>query len=92
MQKPVFVMEWCLGFVPHAQVILDPYMGSGGTGLACVKAGRQFVGVEICERHFDTACRRIEAAQRQSELFVPQPGTIAYDRPLRDLFAEPVAR
>ena len=41
--------------------VLDPYMGSGSTGVAALQSGRRFVGVEIEQRHFDTACRRIEA-------------------------------
>lgn len=58
-QKPVALMCWCLGFVPKARTILDPYMGSGTTGIACVREGRRFIGVEIDEGYFDVACRRI---------------------------------
>jgi DNA modification methylase len=68
-QKPVAVMSWCLTFVPKAKTILDPFMGSGSTGVAAVKAGRQFVGIEIHEPYFDIACERIENAQRQERLF-----------------------
>lgn len=49
-------------------VVLDPFMGSGTTGIACVELGREFVGVEIHEPYFDVACERIENAQRQSHL------------------------
>ena len=68
-QKPVGLMEWCLGFVPKAQTILDPYMGSGSTGVACVRQERAFIGVEIDQTYFDAACRRIEEAYKQPRLF-----------------------
>ena len=68
-QKPVPVMSWSLTFVPKAKTVLDPFMGSGSTGVAAMKAGRQFVGVEIEPIYFDIACRRIEDAQRQERLF-----------------------
>jgi hypothetical protein len=72
-QKPIAIMQWCLGFVPAAEVILDPYMGSGTTGVAAAKLGRKFIGVEIDPGHFETACRRIEAAYAQPDLFVRAP-------------------
>jgi DNA modification methylase len=50
-------------------VVLDPFMGSGTTGVACVELGRPFVGIELDPAHFDTACRRIEAAHRQPRMF-----------------------
>jgi site-specific DNA-methyltransferase (adenine-specific) len=71
--KPVGLMAWCLTFVPNARTILDPYMGSGTTGVACVKAGRSFVGIEVDAGYFDTACRRIEAAYREPDLFIERP-------------------
>ena len=76
-QKPEGVMMWCLGFVPNAKSILDPFMGSGTTGVACVKLGRKFIGIEIDERYFDIACRRIEAAERQPDMFVAKPDKTA---------------
>ncbi len=51
------------------EVVLDPFMGSGTTGIACARLGRQFIGIEIDKRHFDHACARIERAQRQGEMF-----------------------
>ena len=73
-QKPVAVMEWCLGFVPDAQTILDPFMGSGTTGVAAIKLGRKFIGIEIEPKYFDIACRRIEEAWKQPRLFEePKP-------------------
>lgn len=67
-QKPVGLMEWCLSFVPKAKVVLDPFMGSGSTGVACVNAGRGFIGIEIEPKYFDIACERIAAAQAQGRL------------------------
>lgn len=74
-QKPVALMRWCIeqAKVPAGGTILDPYMGSGTTGVAAVQMGHLFVGIEIEPRYFDVACRRIEAAQRQADLFVPKP-------------------
>jgi hypothetical protein len=70
-QKPLNVMKWCIGHLPDtAQTILDPFMGSGTTGVAAVQMGRDFIGIEREERYFDIACRRIEEAQRQSDLFI----------------------
>lgn len=67
-QKPLRLMTWCLGLVPEAVTVCDPFMGSGTTGVACVQAGRPFVGIEREESYFEIACRRIEDAQRQSRL------------------------
>lgn len=72
-QKPVQVMLWCLGFLPAAQTILDPFMGSGTTGVACVKLGRKFIGVELEERYFQIACKRIEDAYKQPDFFTQPP-------------------
>lgn len=69
-QKPVALMVWCfevLG-VPARGRVLDPFMGSGTTGVAALRTGRKFVGVEIDPKHFDTACRRIEEAAKQPPL------------------------
>lgn len=68
-QKPTQLMEWCLGFLPNAPTILDPFMGSGTTGVACIKLGRKFIGIEIEPKYFDIACRRIEEAWKQPRLF-----------------------
>lgn len=73
-QKPIAVMEWCLGFLPNATTILDPFMGSGTTNVACARLGRRFIGIELEPRYFDIACRRIEAEYRQPRLFTePAP-------------------
>ena len=72
-QKPLPIMEWCLSFVPAAQTILDPFMGSGTTGVACAMQGRSFIGIEREPSYFDIACRRIEEAYRQPRLFDEPP-------------------
>jgi site-specific DNA-methyltransferase (adenine-specific) len=61
-QKPLRLMKWCLGFLPSAQTILDPYMGSGTTGVAATHLGKAFIGIEREERYFEIACRRIREA------------------------------
>ena len=68
-QKPLRLMEWCMSFLPEAGLILDPFMGSGTTGVACANLGRSFIGIEREPKYFDIACRRIEDAQRQSRMF-----------------------
>lgn len=91
-EKPIALFEWCIGFFPNAQTIVDPYMGAGASGVACARIGRAFVGIEIEERYFTTACRRIEAAQAQKDLFVHAPvAEDPADARLADLFAEPEA-
>jgi len=72
-QKPDRLMRWCLGFLPDAETILDPFMGSGTTGVACAKLGRKFIGIELEPKYFDIACRRIEEAYAQPDMFAEQP-------------------
>jgi len=67
-QKPEDVMAWAIQQAPKADSILDPYMGSGTTGVACANLGRTFIGIERELKYFDIACRRIEDAQRQKRL------------------------
>lgn len=70
-EKPVALMQWVIEQlrVPVGQAILDPYMGSGSTGVAALLSGRRFIGCEIDRGFFDAACRRIEDLQ----LHVPCP-------------------
>jgi DNA modification methylase len=69
-QKPVELMRWCLQQFPQAKSVLDPFMGSGTTGVAALDlGGRTFIGIEREQRYFDIACRRIDAAHRQGSLF-----------------------
>ena len=72
-QKPVALMEWCIGFLPKSKIILDPYMGSGSTLVACQRLGLSGVGIERTERHFLTACKRVDEATRQADLFIEPP-------------------
>jgi len=74
-EKPLALMQWVIELV-EAETILDPFMGSGTTGVAAVKLGRRFIGIEIEPRYFDIACRRIEEATRQPDMFIeraPEP-------------------
>ena len=73
-QKPLALMKWCLGFIPDAKTILDPFMGSGTTLVACVQMGRAGTGIEKDPEYFEIACRRVEEAYRQPDLFI-QPET-----------------
>lgn len=68
-QKPVRLMKWCIDEAGNPRTILDPFMGSGSTGVAAMQMCKEFVGIEIQERYFDIACTRIENAQRQSTMF-----------------------
>lgn len=73
-QKPLSLMkELVMLFTNAGQTILDPFMGSGTTGVACARMGRSFIGVEREPKYFEIACRRISEAYRQSDLFVTQP-------------------
>lgn len=72
-QKPLGVMRWCIAQVGNPITILDPFMGSGSTGVAAMQMGRQFIGIEKEPKYFDIACRRIEDAQKQAQLFPPEP-------------------
>ena len=70
-QKPAELIEWCINWlkVPAMATVLDPFMGSGTTGVACANLGRKFIGIEIERKYFDIACERIENAQRQGRMF-----------------------
>jgi len=73
-QKPVGVMEWCINHLPkECGVILDPFLGSGSTLVAAAKMGLQAVGIERELEYFDIACKRIEQAYSQPDLFVAPP-------------------
>jgi DNA modification methylase len=72
-QKPIEVMQWCLGFLPDAETILDPFMGSGTTLVACAKLGRKGIGIELDPDYFDIAVERVRKAYEQADMFVPAP-------------------
>ena len=76
-QKPLRLMEWCLGFLPDASTILDPFMGSGTTLVACQRLGRNGTGIELDPEYFDIACRRVDEATRQVDLFIDPPAPAA---------------
>jgi site-specific DNA-methyltransferase (adenine-specific) len=73
-QKPVPLMQWCIELL-GAKSVLDPFMGSGTTGVAAVRAGCRFTGIEIDPKYFDVACKRIADATRQGDMFVSAPDT-----------------
>ena len=66
-QKPIALMEKLISKTKGT--VLDPFMGSGSTGIACVRLDRPFIGIEIEPKYFDIACERIENAQRQERMF-----------------------
>lgn len=70
-EKPSSLM-WAMVRWTHGTV-LDPFMGSGTTGVACAKLGRKFIGIEIDERYFETACERIAKAYTQPDMFIAPP-------------------
>jgi len=72
-QKPLQVMGWVIDLCPKADSILDPFMGSGTTGVAAAERRRQFIGIEREPKYFDIACRRIEEAYKQRPLFDAEP-------------------
>lgn len=86
-QKPVALMGWCIqqANVPAGGVVSDPYMGSGTTGVACANLGRRFIGIELDPRYFDIACKRIEQAQAQADLFAPSEDVTAPEQEALDL-------
>jgi site-specific DNA-methyltransferase (adenine-specific) len=70
-QKPEGLMRWCINHLPDGcETILDPFMGSGTTGVAAVQMGRKFIGIEREPKYFEIACKRIEDAQRQGDMFL----------------------
>lgn len=68
MQKPEALMRWCIEQAGDPASIIDPYMGSGSTGVAAIQMARTFVGIESVPAYFDIACRRVYDAQRQGRL------------------------
>jgi site-specific DNA-methyltransferase (adenine-specific) len=71
-EKPVALMSRLIRWL-GGQTILDPFAGSGTTGVACAKMGRKFIGIELDPGYFDIACKRIEEAYRQPDFFVEPP-------------------
>lgn len=79
--KPVPFMKWMVMRTSPAmgETILDPFMGSGTTGVACAELGRHFIGIEIDRKYFDIACERITKAYAQGDLFIDKPKPIQED-------------
>ncbi len=76
-QKPIRLMAWCIEQLPaDADTILDPFMGSGTTGVAAIQLGRKFTGIEIEPKYFDIACHRISEALKQPDMFIKKPKPI----------------
>jgi DNA modification methylase len=71
-QKPLVLMEWCLKFLPNSKTILDPFMGTGTTGVACINLEKEFIGIEKDPEYFEIACERIRKASLQGRLFTEQ--------------------
>ena len=69
-ERPVGLYRWCIDYLPYCETVLDPFLGSGSCGVAAVQMGRKFIGVEMDPGYFDIACRRIEQAQRQGDMFI----------------------
>ena len=68
-EKPLRLMKWTIEVTKPGPAILDPFMGSGTTGVAAVQMGRKFIGIERDPKYFEIACRRIEDAQRMQDMF-----------------------
>lgn len=81
-QKPVALMEWCLGFLPDAKSILDPFAGSGTTAVACERMGRHCTAIELDPDYFEIMCRRVDEQVRQPRLELPEPPRVAVQEDL----------
>jgi len=79
-QKPISVMLRSVKHVRDAETILDPFMGSGTTLVACAKLGRKGIGIELDPDYFDISCKRVEDAYRQPDLFVAPPEVIKQEQ------------
>ena len=67
------MMELVKDFTNQGQHVLDPFCGSGSTGIACVRSGRTFTGIELDQKFFDLSCRRISQSLTQNDMFVDIP-------------------
>lgn len=77
-QKPLDLMKWCIQQLPpECTTIIDPFMGSGTTGVACAQMGKQFIGIEQDPEYFWLSCKRIRQAYQQPDMFIesapPEP-------------------
>ena len=84
-QKPVGIMDPLIrASSASGALVLDPFMGSGTTGVACVKAGRKFIGIEIDPGYFDLSCRRVIATLKEPDFFVTPPEPKAFQLSILD--------
>jgi DNA modification methylase len=82
-EKPLALLKSMLAHSTNpGDTVLDPFMGSGSTGVACAEMGRKFIGIELNEKYFDMACRRIEAAYQQGQLFQEPDSPIRQSEPM----------
>ena len=72
-QKPIALMEWCLGFLPDARTILDPFAGSGTTAVACQRLGRQSISIELDPDYYQIGLKRVQEVVNNPPLFTPAP-------------------
>lgn len=72
-QKPLALMKWCIEQAGNPETIFDPFMGSGTTGVAAIQMGSKFIGIEREPKYFEIACKRIEQASKQVDMFIEQP-------------------
>jgi len=73
-ERPVDIYKWSIQQVPKfPEIICDPFLGSGSCGVAAIQLGRKFIGIEREPKYFDIACKRIEQAAAQGQLFVSEP-------------------
>jgi len=80
-EKPVELMRlWITNSTQRGGQVLDPFMGSGTTGVACAKLGRKFIGIELDEDYFNIACERIRKAYEQPDLFIEAPKQYKQDQ------------
>jgi site-specific DNA-methyltransferase (adenine-specific) len=72
-QKPIALMEWCLGFLPDARTILDPFAGSFTVAVACQRLGRQSISIELDPDYYAIGCKRVQEVVNNPPLFTPAP-------------------
>lgn len=80
--KPLPLFQWCLSHLPRSGTVCDPFLGSGTSAVACMKAGRPFVGIEINPVYFETTCARVQDAYDRPDMFVSAPAPQPVQQPL----------
>lgn len=89
-EKPVSLMsELVQLFTNEGETVCDPFMGSGTTGVAAVKLGRKFIGIEIEKTYFSIACRRISEALKQPDMFIETPKLAPKQESWDEMWAKP---